>query len=395
MLLLKPKIEKGLSLEHTYIAVVGITNCYVISSIWLNWFLLHMSYRTLGVLDCSIFLIGWLSEIPSGIAADKWGRRNCSLVGFIGVAIGCLVMAGGASWISISLGNALYTIGYSFISGALEAYLYDSLKERGEENEFVSITGKAETAGLISGVIAAVGGPILYTIDPRLPFITQAALVAVGCILILQLPCDRSMLSKSYSNESLSFIQMIKDYTLTPYFIFSCFVLGTYYAYFWGFPRPALAEWIGLSTIQLGITQAIANVIAAFLTANLKSLVSILKPLRGMIILSLGMSLTLLVCIVGPTKYLAFSMIIITIIGSLLTPWIQVAVHPLIESHKRATLISSIWAVAKIPYVLIALIGGELLYQNSYGLFFFGLGCFSLMGLFAVMQIKHRVTESR
>lgn len=92
-----------------------------------------------------------LFEVPSGYLADIWGRRNAILVGSAFNAVGFISLLWADSFADFLLYEVLLGIGFSLISGADLALLYDTevyLQERG-------LPGGAGAGKSLSRLIAA------------------------------------------------------------------------------------------------------------------------------------------------------------------------------------------------------------------------------------------------
>ena len=67
-----------------------------------------------------------LLEVPSGYLADIWGRRNTIVVGAAFFALGFLCLLWADSFVEFLLYEVILGIGFSLISGADLALLYDT-----------------------------------------------------------------------------------------------------------------------------------------------------------------------------------------------------------------------------------------------------------------------------
>jgi MFS transporter, DHA3 family, tetracycline resistance protein len=123
------------------------------------------------VLELSVLLF----EIPTGVVADVYSRKVSIVIGF--VLIGCGFMLEGALPLlaTILLAQALWGIGYTFTSGAREAWVADEL---GEEN-----IGRVYLRGAQVGQVTALAGTgisvALASIWLQLPILTGGALMVV------------------------------------------------------------------------------------------------------------------------------------------------------------------------------------------------------------------------
>ncbi|MDD4053024.1 MAG: MFS transporter [candidate division Zixibacteria bacterium] len=104
-----------------------------------------------------------LLEVPSGVIADRIGRRPVLMLGALAQAAGYLMIAFGGGIPLYVVGMALHGIAMAFVSGADSAFIYDTLAAAGRENEFTQIEGRAYmynlfawgAAGLLGGFVAA------------------------------------------------------------------------------------------------------------------------------------------------------------------------------------------------------------------------------------------------
>ena len=80
-----------------------------------------------------------LFEIPTGVMADTRGRRVSFLFSVAILALGTLgyvgVAAAGGSLLYFSLMSVVLGLGFTFYSGATEAWLVDALNETGYQGE--------------------------------------------------------------------------------------------------------------------------------------------------------------------------------------------------------------------------------------------------------------------
>src|SRR4051812_44991542 len=77
-----------------------------------------------------------LFEVPTGIVADSWGRRASFLLGTVTLAVTTLIYVGlwqvhGPFW-AWALSSVLIGLGFTFFSGATEAWLVDALHFTGD-----------------------------------------------------------------------------------------------------------------------------------------------------------------------------------------------------------------------------------------------------------------------
>ncbi len=107
------------------------------------------TYIEIGTIFLVNRLVVGISEIPTGIVADKYGRKFSTLVGLFiwGVAYTALPLQSSFFYLLTIFG--LLGFGLTFISGALSAWFIDTLKEKGLEEWIHRCTSrKASINGL-------------------------------------------------------------------------------------------------------------------------------------------------------------------------------------------------------------------------------------------------------
>ena len=130
-----------------------------------------LTIAQIGYTTAAAAITGILFETTSGFWADKHGRRNSARVGATLATLGSLCYVLFPHFWGIMAASALLAAGYSFLSGAIEALMHDSLVVLRRESDYAKLASQAQALALFinAGIVAAV--PLLYPIDPRLPFI--------------------------------------------------------------------------------------------------------------------------------------------------------------------------------------------------------------------------------
>lgn len=123
-------------------------------------------------------------EVPTGVVADTRGRRISFLLSESVLAVGTLAYVGVAAIdggvVLFSLAGVILGLGYTFYSGAVEAWLVDALKATGYQRE---LDGVFARAGMVTGVatlVGTVGGGLLGQVDLAIPYVARALLVVVA-----------------------------------------------------------------------------------------------------------------------------------------------------------------------------------------------------------------------
>ncbi len=100
----------------------------------------------------------FLLEVPTGVVADEWGRKQSLVLGSLFSTMGLVLYALGTNFGWFLGCEFLLALGVALKSGANQALLYDSLKEEGEEGRFGEIVSRARGVSLVAIGLGAVFG---------------------------------------------------------------------------------------------------------------------------------------------------------------------------------------------------------------------------------------------
>jgi len=167
-----------------------IRNYYVISCLYtlsasLIWgvntlFLLSAGLDIMQVFVANAFFSVGMTvfEIPTGVLADTRGRRASFLLSTVILGLGTLGYVGayfiGSGLVVFVLISILLGLGFTFYSGAVEAWLVDALNASGYEGSMDQVF--ARSAFLTGGamLLGTVAGGLLGQINLAIPFIGRA-----------------------------------------------------------------------------------------------------------------------------------------------------------------------------------------------------------------------------
>jgi MFS family permease len=172
------------SIIRTYYLITGLFNL-AMSLIWGIDTLFKMGAGLdiqQVLLTNAAFTVGsMVFEIPTGVIADTVGRRASLLLCLVTLFVSTLLYVAIAwrgwgfwafVWVSVFLG-----LGYTFYTGAVDAWLVDALKATGytEPLERVFSRGQMFFGGAM--LVGTIGGGLLGQIRLDLPYVVRAALV--------------------------------------------------------------------------------------------------------------------------------------------------------------------------------------------------------------------------
>ncbi|MEW5915253.1 MAG: MFS transporter [Gemmatimonadota bacterium] len=137
-------------------------------------------------------------EVPTGVVADTQGRRTSYLLGTLTLGVSTLlylwmwrIQAPMWAWAAAS---ALLGLGFTFFSGAVQAWLVDALEHTGfmrEGGTLESVLAKgeiAEGAAMLVGSVA--GGVIAQATNLGVPYIVRAGILGLTFVFAFMLMRD-------------------------------------------------------------------------------------------------------------------------------------------------------------------------------------------------------------
>ena len=173
--------------QRTYLAL-ALGNTLATSFIWgvNTLFLLDAGLTNLEAFAANAFFtLGMVVfEIPTGVVADTAGRRTSFLLGTVVLAATTAGYVGlwwlhapFWAWALVSVGLGL---GYTFFSGATEAWLVDAMRATGHTASLEPVFGRAQVVGGLGMLVGSVaGGVVAQATSLGVPFVMRVVVLLV------------------------------------------------------------------------------------------------------------------------------------------------------------------------------------------------------------------------
>jgi len=108
-----------------------------------------------------------IAEVPTGVVADVYSRRLSVIVGLVVMGAGVVTMGAAPTFVGIASGSVLMGTGYTFISGAHQAWLADEVGDASAGPVFV----RGAQAGQLGRLAGVPIGVALASIDLHMPML--------------------------------------------------------------------------------------------------------------------------------------------------------------------------------------------------------------------------------
>ena len=147
----------------------------------------------------------FLFKAPTGILADVYSRRLSVIIGVALMGIGFVIEGSFPFFGAILLNQVLWGLGYTFTSGATEAWLADEIGEEAAGRVFL----RGSQVGQVAGLIAIPLSVALATVSIQLP-IVLGGLLFIGLAVFLWLAMPETGFAPTPDDERTSWRQMVE-----------------------------------------------------------------------------------------------------------------------------------------------------------------------------------------
>ena len=136
-----------------------------------------------------------LFEVPTGVVADTRGRRFSFLLGAATLLLATLLYLymweTEAPFVGWALASVLLGLGFTFFSGATEAWLVDALVATGFTGNLESVFGRATAVGGAAMLVGSVtGGVVAQLTSLGVPYLLRAAFLGVTLVVAFRFMHD-------------------------------------------------------------------------------------------------------------------------------------------------------------------------------------------------------------
>ena len=139
-----------------------------------------LSLTEIAFVNAVLLIISLTAEVPTGYISDRFGRKTSIVLSSVVIAISMAIFAG-AQGLSLFLIAAIVGgIGFSLLSGADDAFVYDTLKEGGNEKKYKQTFGKisiVDESATLLGMLASSGIVFLSGMT--------SAFIMTSCLLLI------------------------------------------------------------------------------------------------------------------------------------------------------------------------------------------------------------------
>ena len=150
-----------------------------------------------------------ITEVPSGILADRWNRKYMLFIATVLKAICFITWSFSNTFFTFALGFLFWGLSESFSSGTEEGLLYDNLKNENRESDFGIIYGRGRFYSSLGTIIGVVSGGILaYFISISTLSIISAVIMVINLFFVSKIK-EKNYYSERLKDEHASFFKTL------------------------------------------------------------------------------------------------------------------------------------------------------------------------------------------
>ncbi len=368
--------------------ITAFIHAMLVGAIWLYFYRIFVDDYQIGVIDGLAFGIGFLAEIPSGALADFIGRKRLVNLGLLFVSGGFFLQGFANGYWDILIGVTMMTIGFSLVSGADDALVYDSLVAEGKKSRWKKVIARKHQIIIVANITAYLIGGIIYQWNVRIPFILQAIILLLA--LFIGLGFKENFDTKKEEHKSSNYLLQIYDgsrhllrRSMISYVFIALFILGAGSAFNYGLIRPLVLDKFGYFEVGQTIMLTVGSIVSVLALTKIESLKRYFGENNSLFVLASIMTTGFLLSVVNGGLILgAVVFIMIIVSNDLIAPILNDAVQSRVPSSHRATSLSTLALLQNAPYVLIAPIIGALSNEGRLTEFLAGMSGAMLVAMF-------------
>ncbi|MBI2578264.1 MAG: MFS transporter [Candidatus Aenigmarchaeota archaeon] len=341
-----------------------------------------LNYTQIFLLQAWFMFWMFFFEIPTGLVADKLGRKTSIILSGILTSLGFLIYGSIRDFRFFLLAEFLIAIGFTLISGADSALIYDTLKQKKKSGESKKIFANYQIAGTLGIIIAFPAGSLIAgTVNIPYPdnlafvmLLTAFPLFTYAIISFLLEEPKRTRPSETYFETAKNGLKYLaKHKHLRPLALNFVLISTTLFFMYW-FYQPLLGS-AGVDITYYGFVAAAYNILAVLLISKTalwekifgtRNVLYITAFVPGILYIILGFTKMFFITILG--------ILLITSLRGLREPLFSHYMNYYIKSNDRATVLSSINMLQRLlTMVLYVPIGMLTDISLNYTLIFLGL----------------------
>jgi predicted MFS family arabinose efflux permease len=303
-----------------------------------------LSQTQVTLIDVPFWLSIVLLQIPAAALADRFGRRPALVASGTAFALAITLFGLASSFPLLLLSYLIWGVAFSLYNGTESAFIYDSLKAIGREDEYQRIYGRAWALNMVAAVAGTlIGAPLAEATSLSFPIVLSgaiAALCAVTALTFREPPRGEGPLSHlSYGGVLGQSAQIVRRQAAVRYAVLFVGVvaIGSIGPIF--FFQPFLVEH-GVDTGDVGVWQTPMRIAAIFGALAAHRITMELGERRTFYLMPIVLIASYLLLATWASLYAQVAFLSLYFIMVMSQPVVTDYVNRRVASEQRATVVS-------------------------------------------------------
>ena len=172
--------------------------------------------KGMSVADVAVLVALWsvfaiVFEVPSGMLADRWNRRNMLVLAAVFQGVCFVIWFFSHTFLLFALGFVFWAVAGAFTSGTEEGLIFDNLKSDGCEERFTTVYGRANFFGNLGTIVGiASAGLMASLIRIEVISLISAVICFANAVLSSQIR-EKNFYSERLEKTSAVFFETFKE----------------------------------------------------------------------------------------------------------------------------------------------------------------------------------------
>ena len=156
-------------------------------ALWMPIWILYLhdarglSIAAILLLDALFEIMMLVSEVPTGVVADRWGRRRSMVLGQAGIVIAVAMFAVAPTFWWVFASYAVWAVAGALTSGSDVAFVHDSLEAQGRSGDFHRVIARGNACQIAGmGISSMLGAPLAAVTSLEATVAMSIALAVAG-----------------------------------------------------------------------------------------------------------------------------------------------------------------------------------------------------------------------
>jgi MFS family permease len=165
-------------------AIMALNSAFFWYATWLLYVYKYIDVGQVAILQLIALITRVSTEIPTGAICDLLGKRKTLILAFLLGGIGEIIMSQSTTFLMFGITYVLMGLGQSLCSGTIDAFMYDSLVEKDQIDDYPKVLARSNAFTNVATAIATISGGFLFSVSQGLPFLLTGLMKIFALLLV-------------------------------------------------------------------------------------------------------------------------------------------------------------------------------------------------------------------